>query len=350
MTGGLVSGASAFPRVTWADAVDRAQGHPPFLVDGLICTTTTVVYGAPNQGKTRLVASLAVAANNGSAQWLGRAFNRPVSSIVICTADAGSQEQYVTLIREALPDGQRPKVTFRSLGSMQGPEVWADLYESVMLDQPDLVVIDPLTRIVAGSLNEDVAINAVFDGIKPFEQDNIPVVIVAHSSPKMYGGQRQHGPAGSFAIEANGRWFISLYQEGNGDLNLRCYGNHALTHKLILRPGQTGSTFEVVDTTDGEALLAAAGRGKAKRAKDTYDGNMRAAQIVVSSCQGMTEVKAIAEVVVEQMGGRWQASTMQKKLAPSGPVHPLLSHDGKGTWTLKDLVRSAEIASGAAGA
>jgi hypothetical protein len=331
----------SFPVITWAEAVARADDHAPFLVDGLICTTTTVVYGAPNQGKTRLMGSLVASINAGSMKWLGRELTRPVSSIVICAADAGSLEQYVNLIREAAPEPQ-PAVTFRNVGPMRGPETWTELYASVMQDNPDLVIIDPLTRIVHGSLNEDTAINAVFDGIKPFETAAVPVVLVAHSSLKVnMRGQRQHGPAGSFAIEANGRWFISLYQEGNGDLNLRCYGNHTLTHKLVLRPGEHGATFHVTNVTDGETLLATAGSKKRDRAKKTLDLNLQAAQIIVTSCQGMKQAIDIAPIVAEQLGRVWKPSTVQKKIVPSGPVGLLLAHDGNGGWSYSDLGREA---------
>src|SRR6266705_2415634 len=84
----------AFPVITWMQARTRSSEHEPFLVEGLVSSDTTVVYGAPNQGKTRLAASLIAELVSGATVWLGHKIEFPVERIVVCTADDGALEQY----------------------------------------------------------------------------------------------------------------------------------------------------------------------------------------------------------------------------------------------------------------
>jgi AAA domain-containing protein len=80
---------------------------PPFLVDGIICRSLTLVYGEPGAGKSTMMAALTIALANGEKPFLGQAIyaTGPIRVGVI-TGDPKEDQRYEALLQGMVPEGQ----------------------------------------------------------------------------------------------------------------------------------------------------------------------------------------------------------------------------------------------------
>ena len=77
-----------------------ARERQPFLVDRLVCSTVTLIYGEPFSGKSTIAAALAAASLNGQA-FLGHPLTRAVNRVVILSTEVDGPEEYGQRLTEA---------------------------------------------------------------------------------------------------------------------------------------------------------------------------------------------------------------------------------------------------------
>lgn len=311
-----------FETMTFAEAMQLGDVEN-WVIENIIGSTTTLIYGEAKCGKSFLTSALIKALATGD-DFLGtpvpqdRAF-----SFAICWTDDNGAVEYRDRILTVMPDGELPDAGFYRLPVMRNQQMWQELFNRVMADGRNLVVIDNLSQVANGSVNNDDVMRDVFDGVRLFVRAGIPVVLVGHSSDKTgMNGQKSELPLGSSYISQAVRWRIFARRSRKGNVTLKFMGNHAEPYELTLEHG-AGARFRVIDRK-----LPQPEKPKQVRTVERLDTNQDIAQWVVENCQGMSQNEAGARLAAE-LGIKPDGGVSRIRRAP-------VKHDGK-AWILTHL-------------
>jgi hypothetical protein len=303
--------AELFDFMSFEDALKEADQVEPWLVEGIISSGSTLIYGQAKVGKSFLVSALIASLMSGE-DYLGRPAPQDRDfSVALCWCDDGDRATYARQIREVLPDGSAAQVGFYTMPPMTADR-WDALYDLVIAKRHSLVVIDNLTQAMEGNINSQEDVGRFFHGVRRFTRAGIPVVIIGHSSDKVgQNGYAPDKPMGSSAIRGSVRWLCYVKRSNKGNLTLTFTGNHAEPHKIIIKHG-AGARFEVLSSADADQMGAEAENRKRQRDAATLDKNKQMAEWVVANCQGMSQ-RQTAEKLAAQFGG--SASSLQSSLS-----------------------------------
>lgn len=324
-----------FDVMTYDDALVEADKVEPWLVEGIISSGSTLIFGQAKVGKSFLVSALVAALTSGE-PFLGQPVPQDRDfSVALCWADDGDRATYARQIREVLPQESTPRVTFYTMPTMT-PDRWEELYERVMSQGHSVVIIDNLTQVMEGNINSQEDVNRFFSGVRRFTRAGIPVVIIGHSSDKggANGAPPSDKPMGSSAIRGSVRWLCFVKRSNRGNLTLSFTGNVAEPHKITVKHG-TGARFEVVSTMDAERLKADSDNQRQQREARTLDENRRIAEYVTQECQGLGVNQAAKKLGTAPEFPKLSESSAKKKLQNGGPVRKILDLDpGANSWEL----------------
>ncbi len=304
-----------FESLSYEEALAMADEGETWIVENIIGSATTLLYGEAKSGKSFLVSALIRSLATG-ADFLGEPVpqDREFSVAVCWTDDRGAQE-YSERVRTVMPEGQEPKVRFYQLPIMRTPEMWRELYEQVMAIGHNLVVIDNLAQTLDGSVNDDAVVRRFFDGVRLFVRAGIPVVVVAHSSDKSGpNGYKPDTPMGSAYISQAVRWRIFARRSRRGNITLKFMGNHCEPYEMTVRHG-AGARFEVLDRKSPEAVKSNAEGAARQRGKQRLDEGEQTAQWVIENCQGLSQRKA-AERMSSETDVSFEAARNKIRRAP----------------------------------
>lgn len=281
-----------FIGVSHAEALKRAEDADVWVIDQMISSHTTLLYGEAKVGKSFLVSALIASLATGS-DFLGRQVPPGRSfDVAVCWTDDNGEGEYSGRIQSVLAEGEQPNVKYYQLPIMQNSGHWDALFDAVMANGHDFVVIDNLAQCLDGSVNDDAVVRRFFDGVRRFTRAGIPVVVVAHSSDKAgANGFKPETPLGSAYISQAVRWRVFVRRSKRGNLTLKFMGNHAEPYEMTLHHG-AGARFDVLDTKTAEALKAKAEGDSRARDKRTLDRNLDVAKWMVDHCQGMSKREA----------------------------------------------------------
>ena len=288
-----------FESLSYSEALKMADEGETWLVDNIIGSSTTLIYGEAKSGKSFLVSALIKSLATGA-----DFVNKPVPqdrafSVAVCWTDDRGAQEYSERIRTVMPDEETPNVRFYHVPIMRTPEMWRALYERVMSGGHNFVVIDNLAQTLNGSVNDDAVVRQFFDGTRMFVRAGIPVVVVAHSSDKAgLNGYKPETPMGSAYITQAVRWRVFARRSRKGNITLKFMGNHAEPYEMTLHHG-AGARFDVIDVKSPEALKANAEGAARNRDKARLDENLGVARWVVENCQGMTQRQAAEKLAAE---------------------------------------------------
>ena len=312
-----------FEGVSYEEALKRSEETEVWIVDQVIGSHTTLLYGEAKVGKSFIVSALIASLTTGT-DFLGKPVPQDRDfNIAVCWTDDAGEVEYSSRIRSVMPDDQTPKVKFYQLPIMQTPSYWEALFEAVMRNGHNFVVIDNMAQTLNGSVNDDAEVRRFFDGIRQFTRAGIPVVVVAHSSDKAgQNGYKPETPMGSAYITQAVRWRIFARRSKRGNVTLKFMGNHAEPYEMTLYHG-AGARFEVLDTKTAEALKASAEGNARARDKAKLDANAQLREWLNENCSGAS-VKAAAEAYAEKHGVSPESA--RTKIRRSG-----LKNNG-GTW------------------
>lgn len=315
----------------FSDALKEADDVEPWLIEGVISSGSTLLYGQAKVGKSFLVSALIASLMSGQ-DYLGRPVPRDRDfSVALCWCDDGDRATYARQVREVLPEGAAAQVGFYTMPPMS-QERWDELYNQVTERKHSLVVIDNLTQALDGDINSQRDVGRFFQGVRKFTRSGIPVVIVGHSSDKVgVSGYAPDKPMGSSAIRGAVRWLCYVKRSNKGNITLTFSGNHASAHKITVKHG-VGARFDVIASMDSEQVEAESKNRQRQRDKSTLDRNQKMAEYVVTNCQGMSGREA-AKRLADQFGG--SAATHQSSISSRGLSKLLTCGDGD-TWTLSD--------------
>jgi hypothetical protein len=287
------------------------QERPPFLIDGILHNTMTLLYGEAKNGKSTLAAALAASLVNGEPQFLNRKIEPKDYSVGIVAADFGDDQAYADQLRQVLNDGTM--VPVYALDRPPDRRVWEGLQLASRDARHDLVVVDNLTTLVDGSLNDDISVNRIYDELDRFVRDGTAVLLVAHASEKFGERGKSPYPIGSSAIRARARWLWRTERLAEVT-RLTFSGNYAGSHEIITTLAEGVPRFGVLGSTGTDALADRKAARKRARSKATLDRNKREAEWWRANCQGMTQ-RAAAEKMSEHFGHHVDASRISRVLS-----------------------------------
>ncbi|MFL6051310.1 MAG: AAA family ATPase [Actinoallomurus sp.] len=321
------SRARRYPKTSIQDAWTKAEHHETWVIDGIISSDSTLLVGEAKVGKSFLASALVAALTTGG-DFLGRPVPQDREfSVAICWTDDGGDVEYGERIRTVLPDEMVPKVDLYGLSTMESRDDWRKLFEEVMEDGHNFVIIDNLSQCVDGSVNNDADVRRFYEGVRQFTRAGIPVVIIAHSTDKAGpNGYKPEKPMGSSYITQAVRWRCFVRRSRKDNLILKFIGNHASPHEITVKHG-AGARFEVLAAAESTEITQ-------KRDKERLDRNALMAQWVVENCQGIG-VNQAGRMLAEKFGGA--ESTQQKALKAGGSLAALLSRFGEGPQTVWSL-------------
>lgn len=238
-------------RLSLAEAVERTRQREPFLVDKLVCSTLTLVYGEPLAGKSTLAALLITSALR-DAPFLDRELTHRVTKVALVTTEVDGPEEYARRVLEAGLDATDRRLAIYPVGSLT-EDRWIELAEMIDPDEATLVVVDNLTQVLSGgSINDDAVIRVAFDGLRRLTACGAAVVVVAHVSEKTGPrGGKSTKPMGNTAISAGARWRVRIVSKSNGKIELVCDGNAARGTTFVLERGDKETDLRVVEEVDG---------------------------------------------------------------------------------------------------
>ncbi len=273
----------------------------PFLVDGIIHESMTLLYGQTCSGKSTVAASLAIALANGTTHFLGRQVERNGQPLTvgIVTGDPNGGREYKRRIIESGHLGKNAVIYVSEPHRPTRRETWDEVHEVADEQGWQFVIVDNLSSFVPGSLSDDVSVKAFYEQIEDFPRREIPLLLVAHTSDKWSDHGPSRIPMGSSLIRFGPRWWINAYRTG-GYLHLDFDGNEGTPHSIVVNEPDGNPRFEVVRT--GEARL--------KRAPDTMAKRTKIRDYVLSECQGLNQAKT-AEKVAETFGGKKSSHEVQ---------------------------------------
>lgn len=299
----------------WEQMIEAADSEEDFIVDGVISSATTLLYGESKVGKSYLGCALIAAMVTGD-EFLGKPVEDRPWKVAILATDDRAEREYGKRIRTVLPEGFRPAIKTFRLPIMRNLNKWQSIHKRILEQGYNFVVIDSLTQSINGTINSDETIREFFDGVRLFVNSGIPVLVIAHSSEKTGMNGKSDLPLGSSSITQSVRHRVYAYRQ-NGKVYLKFKGNHiAEEYRITLAPG-AGARFTVLEE---KTLAAVKAEGDAKRAearakkdqdqeqkkeqreRGTLDKNARIVDYIIEKCQGMKS-STVAEKLSQEFGG-----------------------------------------------
>jgi hypothetical protein len=275
---------------------DENEESPPFLIDGVVSSSMTLLYGRSKCGKSTMASALAVALANGDKQFLGKQVYDSDHKVGIVAGDPGGTGEFGRRIHHAL----RPGVTVPILAPERParPEVWEAVRDYVDKLGVTFLIIDNLSNFIppGGSLSDDQAVNTIYDHIEQFPRGDIPVLVVAHVSDRMTEHGPQRTPSGSFVIRARPRWWWHMWQRNDGTAVNEFDGNEGTQHTITVSEPVGRPSFAVLATDTDPA------RGRRDRAAATMQRREEIQRYVLADCQGESNTKT-AGMLAEKFGG-----------------------------------------------
>lgn len=283
--------------VTLGAARQLAACTPADILDGVLHSGTTILYGSSGIGKGRIIAEIVAAAVAGQ-PWAGRGWTRQIGKVAILATDIGADREYgAYLDRTGIGFEFDDEVRVYTVGIAPSPDDWRELCGSVQGWGPGLVVLDNGTEMVRGSVNDNDRVSDLFADLRPLHSgpSRVPLLIAHHTAKPdpQASNRRSRTPLGSVAWENFSRSKIYVreaYERDNADLTLE------------IRPRESAPWECHLVERDGRLVFDHEGdpqkRAKQSRA-DTREQDGRIYEWYVRNCQGMTNTEASRKLADE---------------------------------------------------
>lgn len=269
---------------------------PPFLVDGVLHRSQTIIFGQTNAGKSMLALSLAAAVASGR-NWNGRTVNASGPVAIVSGDPDGLYETYERLdkVRDDVAGGEiRIHLPERPLAK----ETWFEIRRRT--EGCKLMILDNLTQFVPGTLSDDLAVKLVYEQLEALSREHgMAICVLAHCSDK----KNEHGyssniPSGSFVIRSVPRWFVHLNRT-RGTVVASMSGNSGgRPWELTLSEPTDTPRFSVIRETPADELAERRGQRQQQRDTKTLDENRRI-KAWMATHQGVPQRQAADEMTAE---------------------------------------------------
>lgn len=292
----------SFRFFTISQAEKEFEGVADDLLDGLVSSETTIMFGASGVGKGRLLAEMITAGILGQ-DYAGRRWSKTLQRVAIIGTDAGSAKEYSKLLRRAgLGIEHEGAVKICAVDSAPSSSEWSEITGAIVGWAPDLVVLDSTTEAVRGSVNDDVSVKSLWHDLAPFHRvgRSVPLLLVHHVGKPSAdnGGRRGRTPVGSGLWENFARNKVLVregYRRDDADVTIEArprYG--AVWEAHFVNDEESGQlVYRAASTADDLA-----GR-RQRRQDDQQAKHVAVADFIVNTCQGDTPT-AVSRKVAEE--------------------------------------------------
>ncbi|MFI7399217.1 AAA family ATPase [Streptomyces sp. NPDC049541] len=204
------------------------SNETPFLVEGLIHRTATMIFGRPKAGKSFVALSAAMALAEGT-PWLGREVE--ARNTLLWALDPGQQDE--TWQRFTMAGGAEDSRLFiTDIRPEDTDQWWADFTDVLISTDVEVLIVDNLSALLGrGSYNSDADARPALGRLQALLDEGIAIVLVHHAGKFNEEQGSQQTPMGSTAIEAWGRHFMQVTDDQELRI-LRVYGNNTPEKEL----------------------------------------------------------------------------------------------------------------------
>ncbi|NMI58423.1 MULTISPECIES: AAA family ATPase [unclassified Streptomyces] len=204
------------------------SNETPFLIEGLIHRTATMIYGRPKAGKSFVALSAGMALGEGT-PWLGREVE--AKNTLLWALDPGQQDE--TWQRFNTAGGRKDSRLFITDVRPEDTDEWWTEFSDVLLSTGvEVLIVDNLSALLGrGSYNNDADVRPALGRLQALLNEGIAIVLVHHSGKFNEETGSQKSPMGSTAIEAWGRQFLQVTDDQELRI-LRVYGNNTPEKEL----------------------------------------------------------------------------------------------------------------------
>jgi hypothetical protein len=300
--------------VAGAKTIDEvlAGTGPDWLIEGWLATSATMVTGAPESGKSTLVASMAASVVSGNPLLGSEVKTDRPGPVLVIASDPSDISQWAKKGHSlGVPSGSWELITFDRTR-------W-DAYEILAAEsQAKLVVFDNITSALEEGVNEANP-QAILAPLTRILNAGTPVVVIHHSGK---GGSKD--PMGPTAYQAWRRHGVHISGKGEHRTLTRS-SNLGAWNAVSIRGSEVGAAVRFELDEDGS--------GKRNRSPLRLDKNAEIAQWVVANCQHVS-LNQTAKRIADEF--RLTEQTRRQHLM-NGPLSKLLTRSGKGggtVWTL----------------
>lgn len=204
------------------------SNETPFLVEGLIHRTATMIYGRPKAGKSFVALSAAMALGEGT-PWLGREVE-PTNTLLWALDPGQEDETWQRFTTAGGSDTSRLFIT--DVRPEDTDEWWAEFSDVLLSTGVEVLIVDNLSALLGrGSYNNDADVRPALGRLQTLLDYGIAIVLVHHAGKFNEETGSQKSPMGSTAIEAWGRQFVQVTDDQELRI-LRVYGNNTPEKEL----------------------------------------------------------------------------------------------------------------------
>ena len=222
---------------------DPSEEVPPFLVDGIVHRSMTLIIGRPEGGKSTLARTIVAGLVNGESEILDRKVLVPDRlKCAIISADPDSAREYAEEFKDLTDNGVDVPIHCPDLPVAAG--TWEEMHSLSARNGYQLVVVDNLWQFTpGGDLDDPAALQEFYHQLRWFDNHQIAVILLAHSTIKKSGTTA----LGHTTIHAGPRWTVQVVgREPSPIRRLDFSGN----------PRQ-GESWSLVTTIDGPRVVPA---------------------------------------------------------------------------------------------
>lgn len=300
--------SSKFNHRTWQEAEENVKERPRWIVEGLVSTAITLLYGQSKVGKSFLTSALVAAMVTGE-RFLDKEVEARDWKIAIGFSDDEADTEHIERVRTVVPDDTEMAVGFFELPQMRDAATWEELFTEVVDAGYNFLILDNLSGLVRGSVKNDDVVNDFYSGVKLFSRAGIPVLVIAHETDHTGPGTSSGLPVGSYANTIHPRVRINIYRT-NGKVFLRTKGNSILETRYKLHHG-AGARFTLLEEKTMDEVRAEREAKAEERAQARED---RKAKRETAAVQAKEQDQKIARYLFENGQGQTQGA-MARKLA-----------------------------------
>jgi hypothetical protein len=268
----------------------QEASRPTFLLDDVVHSSATLLYGPAKAGKSHLVVELVTAISRGT-DWHGRAVHGGRRPVLVLSSDPGSRAEYSRRFGNAV-DGTVGLATPPRVGDFPS---WRRVASEAADAGVGLVVLDNLYSWARqADINANAEVGAALECLDEITNAGIALLVVHHTT------KNSSTPAGTHAIEANFRHLVGL--TGKGDLVVRGNDVAEARYRLYREEGVTRQVFEGARGADAPSVSSGGSARQAAR-RDARAQRVELARALVAAAPVGLSGRALARHLADNIQG-----------------------------------------------